>query len=144
MATVYTEAAKLATNDALDWTGDTFEVTLLSDNISYTPDPDGESIYSDVIDGSTATEFNGANYSSQTLSNKSVDTSGTNEIRLQADDVNFGVLDADGIQGVLISKQAATASLICYLDGGDFPYVTDGTEDITITFPSNEIAILSV
>jgi hypothetical protein len=143
MSSSYTVLANNATQNSLSWETDDIRAALLSNSISYTPDPDFEQFESDVLNGSTAAEFSGSNYSRKSLSGKTRSTVSPNEYRLDADDVNFGVLDGDTIQGVLIYNGVA-GGLIAYLDGGDFPYTTDGTEDITISFPSNGIVVFDV
>jgi hypothetical protein len=146
MSTAYTILADSGSADSFDWKGHDIKAALVSNSISYTPDKDNDKFITNVLDGSTAKEFSGSNgnYSRQSLGSKTRTDVSPDKFRLNAADVNFGILDGDTIQGVLIYDNTNGVSLVCYLDGGDFPYTTDGTEDITISFPSNGIVVYDV
>jgi hypothetical protein len=140
MSTLYTNGVRRLLNTT-NWTDETYRAALVSDSINYSPTPFIEAVVDDVLNGSTAAEFSGSGYSRQTLSIIGVDdVSSSNDVELRLDDQNFGVLDGDTIEGVLIFEDIGGDDsqnlLVSYLDGGDLPYTTDGTEDITINFSS--------
>lgn len=116
----------------------TFRCALIDDSINYTPDPTSEQYVSDVLDGSTASEFTDASYSRQDVSGLFTTTTPTSTLQGLADDIVFPNLSGDTVQGALIYLQVGgddtTPSddwLVAYLDGADYPAATNG-EDFVV------------
>lgn len=111
----------------------TFKALLLSDSQPYTPDPTTGAL-STVFNN--ATEFSGSGYSRETLSGLSFTGDSSGDLpQLKCDDINFGILDGDTIQGVLVFN-ADTDTLMFY-DETIGPKPTDGSEDITYSPSGN-------
>lgn len=137
----------------IDANADTLRVALISDNTSYTFDPDTHTFVNDILDsGTTAEEFAGTGYSRQTLSNVTVTQDNTDDEGVfDADNLTFANLNGDTIQGIIIYKQVGGDDttpgddpVLVVLDDdsagsvADLPLPTNGG-DITLNFAAEGI-----
>lgn len=141
----------------VDFETDTLRVALVSDNTSYTFDPDSHDFVSDVLDGgTTAEEFAGTGYNRQTLSNVSVTIDDTDDEGVfDADDTTFTSLDGDAIQAIIVYQQVGGDDttpgddpILVVLDEdsagsvADLPLITNGG-DVTIQWDAEGIINIS-
>lgn len=111
---VYNRGKFIIANASLDWVNDTIRALLV--DASYTYDAD-HNFVSDI-----SGELTDASYARQTLSSKAVSEDDTNdEATLEADPVDFGALDNETPEGIVIFKEVtndADSPLISFSDDG--------------------------
>ena len=120
----------------IDWVADTIKVSLHTS--TYTPDQDADNFHDDATNEVTGTGYTagGASLSTKTAT---YDT-GSNELRLDADDVSWGSSTITARYAVIYKDRGGASSadeLLGYVDFGENVSTTNGT--FTITWASDGV-----
>lgn len=140
-AKLYGLAVVKAFNKEIDFDSDTIKAILVS--ASYTPDQDAHDYLNDV----TANEETDGSYARKTLASKAVSyNSGTNVIKIDADDLLWSALTSAGVRYVIIADTQtgvdSTSPLIAYIDLGTT--IAPTGQDLSIAFNAAGIATVTV
>lgn len=144
MTSIYNNFKKLLLDGGVNLGSDTIKIALISDSIAYTPDIDGESVVSDVLDGVVAAELSATNYSRKTLSVTTSQDNVDDEGVADASDLTWTSLGGstnDTIAAGLIYKEVTGDSdspLVGHYTSGNFPLPTNGG-DVTLTIDAEGI-----
>lgn len=132
-----------ALNKEIDWDTDTIKVALLTN--AYTPNQDTHDYFDDVSSNEVAAT-GGYSAGGNTLANKTITyDSGTNVIKLDADDVTWSTSTITARYAVVYDASPATNAtrpLIGYVDFGSDQSSTNG--NFTITWDSTGIVRITV
>jgi hypothetical protein len=129
MTSIYNNFKKLLLDGGIDLGSDTIEVALISDSIAYTPDIDGETYVSDVLDDIVAAECSGTGYSRKTLAVTISQDNTTDEGVVDATDLAYTGADFGTIQSLLLFKTVTSDSdspLIAHITSSNLPLTTNG------------------
>lgn len=141
-AFMYGSALMKALNKEVDWDTDTIKVALATS--SYTPSQDADDYWNDVV----ANEVSGTGYTATgiTLTTKTIGyTSGTNVIKLDADDVTWSSSTITARYAVIYDATPgtdATRPLLGYVDFGSNQSSSNG--NFTITWDANGIFAITI
>lgn len=135
MSFVYPNARALAWAGAIDLSTDTIKAALVRPTTTCAADVDAKF----VADFATLDETEVSGYARQTLASVAIVDPGTGTVTVEADDVDFGVLEegfGDTIGGVLLyidNGSAAADVPLAFIDSVDpasisFPYLPIGSQ----------------
>jgi len=139
---VFNRAKKEILDGTIDLLNDVIKVMLVTS--AYTPDPDHDFVDEAGADAEAA-ELSGTGYAAgfagsgrKTLSNKTVtESDGTNKAYFDNTvDLTWSAINAGTAAGFIVYKHltsSAASVMICFVDTGGFPIVTNGG-DLTVQF----------
>lgn len=141
------EAKRLLLRGDVHLENDDFEVLLLNDGETFTPDPNDHEYVADVLDD--ATEYGDENYERKELENTEVVTDG-NQVQWQADDPvweDLGSELGEIIQTVVVFRDEvddSESTVIRILDDSWEPKLPLGTNGSSVTFEWDDAGILTL
>jgi hypothetical protein len=149
---VYNTAKNLFATAQLDWDDNSTTVIrlLLHDSTStYTANPD-HNFVSDVVGANGGVEMSGTGYTRKDVATRTSTKDTTDDrAELDAADITWTAINAGTAKAAIIYKQTggddttpANDDLICYIDTGGFPIVTNGG-DLTIQWSTNGIIAIA-
>lgn len=143
----------------IDWGNDSFEALLLKNTTEYSPDKDNHNFVSDVVDGTTAEEFDGTGYTagfgnsgrlSLTTTTVSVDDT-DDEAELDCDDITWTSLGSSSggqtVEAVLVYKVGTSDSdsrIIRVYDDSEEADLEKQTNGEDFTWQINSEGVLNI
>lgn len=125
MSAVYTNGVAAIMNGSVDLLTATVKAMLVTSGYTF---DDTDSVVNDVTPGSN--ELSGAGYSRLTLGSKAVSPdTGAGRTYFQAGNLSWTGINAGTADAVILEVDTgddATSTLVCYIDDGGFPVLTNG------------------
>ena len=141
------EAKRLLLRGDVHLENDDFEVLLLNDGETFTPDPNDHEYVADVLDD--ATEYGDTNYERKELTGREIVTDG-DQVQWQADDPvweDLGSELGEIIQTVVVFRDEvddSESTVIRILDDSWEPKLPLGTNGSDVTFEWDDTGILTL